>query len=348
MKRHIASLAKLCVALAILAWLVRKESDAISQLVARPKDLRLLCVSFCCLLAATLLSFVRWFLLVRALEIPFSLREAIRWGFLGYLFNFIGPTSVGGDLIKAYFVARDQVERRGEAIATILIDRLVGLLSLLVVAAATILITGFSRVPELARFLQLVVAVAAVGTAGFAVVLSPCSDALMSPLVRLPFLGSVLERIRRGLALYRRRRLQLVGIGCISIAVHFLVAVAMHFTDRSVHPMTPTLAEHLIISTFASVAGAAPLPGGLGSYEFAMDYLFQQIPSEAVERGQGLSVAMIQRMLTIAIALLGVIYYGINRKVIGDALSTIEAERLDAELSAERSARETDREPNGR
>ena len=52
----------------------------------------------------------------RALGIPFTLRNAFRLGFMGYLLNFVGPGAVGGDLFKAYFVASDQKSRRAEAV----------------------------------------------------------------------------------------------------------------------------------------------------------------------------------------------------------------------------------------
>ncbi len=57
---------------------------------------------------AVSLTFVRWYLLVRALGLHFRLLDAFRLGFLGYLFNFVSVGSVGGDLFKAIFIAREQ------------------------------------------------------------------------------------------------------------------------------------------------------------------------------------------------------------------------------------------------
>ena len=91
MKRYLLTALKIGVPIAILAWLLHKESEAIHRLIERPKDVGLLTLGFGCLMLATCLSFLRWFLLVRALEIPFTVRDAFRLGFLGYLFNFVGP-----------------------------------------------------------------------------------------------------------------------------------------------------------------------------------------------------------------------------------------------------------------
>ena len=52
-------------------------------------------------LAATLLTFFRWYLLVRAVSLPFRLVDALRLGLVGLFFNTFLPGSVGGDIIKA-------------------------------------------------------------------------------------------------------------------------------------------------------------------------------------------------------------------------------------------------------
>src|SRR5207244_9228069 len=57
-------------------------------------------------------------------------------GLVGYFYNTFLPGSVGGDLLKAAYIAREQ-ERRTVAVATVLVDRAIGLWGLVVVVAAT-------------------------------------------------------------------------------------------------------------------------------------------------------------------------------------------------------------------
>src|SRR5262249_30701297 len=42
----------------------------------------------------------RWYLLVRALDLPLTIRDALRYGFIGIFFNTFLPGAVGGDIIK--------------------------------------------------------------------------------------------------------------------------------------------------------------------------------------------------------------------------------------------------------
>ena len=331
MKHRVAMAAKFLVPIAILAWLFWTEWDAISRMASRPKDWRLLLVCLATLLTAVLLTFGRWYLLVRALEIPFTVRDALRLSFLGYLFNFVGPSSVGGDLIKVYFVAKDHREHRGEVIATILLDRCLGMFSLMLVATIALQVVDLDRIETLGQLSNAVTFVCAVGAAGIIALLLPSrfTDWLFDPMSRLRLVGPFVRRVRSALALYRSRWHWLLAILAMGVAAHALLAVTIHFADRAVHPVTPRLTEHFVISPLAMVATAAPVPGGLGTYEFAMNFLYEKLPSQTMEEGQGFSVAVLYRLLTIVIAAIGVVYYWLNRSEISQAVSALETEHVD-------------------
>jgi hypothetical protein len=72
----------------------------------------------------------RWHVLVRAQDLPITLLGTVRIGLLGFFFNTFLPGSVGGDLVKAAAVAREQ-SRRTAAVATVIMDRVIGLWSLI-------------------------------------------------------------------------------------------------------------------------------------------------------------------------------------------------------------------------
>ena len=59
-------------------------------------------------------------------DLPFTLGNAFRLGLLGFFFSTFLPGSVGGDLVKAAGIAREQ-SRRTVAVATVIMDRIMGL-----------------------------------------------------------------------------------------------------------------------------------------------------------------------------------------------------------------------------
>jgi uncharacterized membrane protein YbhN (UPF0104 family) len=78
----------------------------------------------------------RWTLLLQAQDIRLSFRRT--WGLMmiGMLFNLAIPGAVGGDLIKGYYITRAAAGRKSNAATSVLMDRVVGLVGLLLLGAA--------------------------------------------------------------------------------------------------------------------------------------------------------------------------------------------------------------------
>ena len=116
MKRIAINLLKYGVSLAIIGWLVRgiqsQDPEAFSRMVDQPKDWTMFTLGWLLCMSGVAVAIFRWYLLVRALDLRFSITDAFRLGAIGYLFNFVSVGSVGGDLFKAVFIAREQPGRR--------------------------------------------------------------------------------------------------------------------------------------------------------------------------------------------------------------------------------------------
>ena len=83
----------------------------------------LLLASLLVALAGLSVTFVRWYFLVRALDIEFKLKDAFRLGFIGYFSNFLSLGVVGGDAIKAIFISRERPDKKPEAVSSVVLDR---------------------------------------------------------------------------------------------------------------------------------------------------------------------------------------------------------------------------------
>jgi len=94
------------------------------------------------LLAIALLGFllsvfvvaIRWWFLLRLQDIRIRAWEAIRLTFLGNFFNLFMPSTVGGDLAKAYYVSK-YTPRKAAVLVSIFVDRVLGLTELALLAS---------------------------------------------------------------------------------------------------------------------------------------------------------------------------------------------------------------------
>jgi uncharacterized protein (TIRG00374 family) len=79
-------------------------------------------------------------LLLTAQQIHISSYDAILLSFAGNFFNFALPGTTGGDLYKAYHVAK-RTHKRAEGVTIVFLDRVIGLISFLLLATVAIFVS---------------------------------------------------------------------------------------------------------------------------------------------------------------------------------------------------------------
>lgn len=80
------------------------------------------------------LGIVRWQMILRVQGLELNLSRVTSIFFVGMFFNAFLLGSTGGDVIKAWYVAHETHHKKAEAVATVVVDRLIGLLALFVLA----------------------------------------------------------------------------------------------------------------------------------------------------------------------------------------------------------------------
>lgn len=88
----------------------------------------------CVFIVGQVIMSLRWWLLLRTQSIYIGLWAAVKLNFLGWFYNNFMPGSVGGDLIRAWYVTRF-TDKKLEAVLSVFVDRVViGLLGTLSIA----------------------------------------------------------------------------------------------------------------------------------------------------------------------------------------------------------------------
>jgi uncharacterized protein (TIRG00374 family) len=238
------------------------------------------------LLAFTLLcQFTRWFLLVRAVDLPFTYHNALRLGLVGYFYSMFLPGSIGGDLVKGYFIAKDNPRKRALAVATVVTDRLFGLFGLLLLAA--LVGGGFWVVgdPTVAAnpYLRKIVTAAAggvvlalVGWVVMGLLSEHVKNRIEAKLHRLPKVGKTLAELWFAVRTYRARSKVVFLSVLISALSHVSMVLTFHETVRIFPAEGPaSLPEHAVVTPIGYIAQVFfPAPGGVGGAEAIFGYLY--------------------------------------------------------------------------
>jgi glycosyltransferase 2 family protein len=306
---------------AIIAWLMAGviRDKSFSVLLDEPKHWDLLALAAATTFLATLVTIVRWHFLVRAVDLPLRFRDTIRLGFLGYLWNFVLPGGVGGDLVKAGFLARDQPGRRTEAALTVLVDRIVGLYGLFLLATAAILYTGMwhSESDDVRLACRVIFWCTGISTLGVAVTAMPSfsQGPIAQRLHDLPRVGAFIERLNRASRMYYRHWSVLPLAVVLTIVAQILYAVGFWLIARGLLSNVPTLGEHLVIVPMAMITGVLPLaPNGLGTFEWLVELMYSQLMGSNAIKGAGFIVSLGYRLVTVCIAVVGAVIYFMNRR----------------------------------
>jgi hypothetical protein len=329
LKHHVATFLRWFIPLAIVVYLIEdvRRQEGFAQIVSSPKHWGLMAMALAVFLTAQLLTIGRWYWLVRALALPFRWNDAVRLGFLGYLLTFVSLGAIGGDVLKAVFIAREQPRRRIEAFATVMVDRVFGLYSLMLLATVAILASGLPWTSGSATVVVLCQVVC--WSTGLATVSLPLIVAIGNHRAigmtvwkwsdRFPKVAAAVWPLARALTVYRRDHKVLWISVCVGIVSQSLLAVSIWAIAAALVSDAPSFAEHLVIVPVALLTTMLPLPGyGLGALELAIEFLYRHIGQAPV--GSGLLVAVGFRLVMVATALVSAVVYAANRREVVDVM----------------------------
>ncbi len=131
MRRKFLKALQVLVSLSLLAFLIsRTDIKAILSIVSS-SNLLFLAVAFLIYVSTVFIISYRWYILLQAQEVNLPLRKLVLLYFIGFFFNNFLPTSVGGDLYRAYGAAK-QSGKRAVSLASVFTERLMGFLAITV------------------------------------------------------------------------------------------------------------------------------------------------------------------------------------------------------------------------
>ncbi len=123
---------RLILGLAILGWVFSRipMEEFRAVLASSVEQWHWWIVGVAFTLLGLLFAVIRWhgLLTAQGVSLPFS--RVFRVFFIGQFFNAFLPGSCGGDVARAYYVFKETTLRRTEAVSTVLVDRGIGLLTM--------------------------------------------------------------------------------------------------------------------------------------------------------------------------------------------------------------------------
>ncbi len=258
MKRdHIFLLAKIGVTVALIYLLIDNiDARAVTQRIAQ---VSLAWFAAALVLFAALVAFgvARWWLILQAATHGLSVNVCARLTLIGLFFNQSLPSSFGGDTLRVFYTWREGIEP-GRAFNTVILDRVAGLVVLIVIATA---IQPFLEArldePLAVAGLRLLIVAGWVGAIGLFVF----DNALTRHIERYKVVAFALE-LSRDARRVARQPLTALGVVTAAACVHILNVAILWCLDRALGGTAPyavlflaMIPTQIVISIPISIAG---------------------------------------------------------------------------------------------
>ncbi len=204
-------------------------------------------------LAGQAFSAYKWSLLGRSVGLERPVGDYTRFYFIGMFFNLLGPSTIGGDVVRALYLGEGR--RPGLAINSVVFDRVTGLAVLMALGAGALVAFPEYHLPWLLT--------AALVAGGVLLVLGWW----MCPrLVRLlPEQNRVRRQVESELGPFWRDRRLLARVAGVSLVFHLSQVCVEYVLVRSAGAALP-LSYCLVFHPVVAVMGAVPLTvAGIGS-----------------------------------------------------------------------------------
>lgn len=277
MKRPTAGgLARLTIATLLVGYTLRRSHpDEIWQVAAGAAVAPLLAAVALVLVDRALMAW-RWFLLLRPIERG---RLPPFWTVLRIFFvsTFIGtflPASIGGDAVRAYSLSRHRVPA-GEAVASVFLDRVLGVLSLLLLA-----VSGFPLLGSLSsnRGLRLALGVTLAGclVTGALVFSRRAEEWAAALLARLPWRRGrqLADEVVAAMRRYASHRGAVAGVLVVSLGVQVLRVAQAHLIGVSLGVAQPFGVYLALVPLILLVMLLPVTVNGIGTSQAAFVLLF--------------------------------------------------------------------------
>lgn len=253
----------------------------------------------------------RWQMLLRVQGIQLSYSKVFQLNMIGQFFNAFLLGVTGGDVIKIYYAAQAAPEKRSAAGLSVIYDRILGLLGI-IVWGVILTTTCYSFLTSTAPTYQAVwtflfISAAAFGGIGLALILPWLRQnaGLWKLEQKLPFHGTI-ERLSEAFQRYARAHVVNLSVLIFSVFIHFFLFVTMFCVARSIGIEIGfwTLAA---IASVVNVLIAIPVSiSGLGVREglFAVFLSLLSIPHE-----QAVAFSLLGFALSLVWSLIGGLIY---------------------------------------
>ncbi len=252
----------------------------------------------------------RWLVLLKAHKIFPKLRQLNVYYYIGFFFNNFLPTSIGGDLSRAIYLAKFS-GNRAVSLGSVFLERLIGII-------ATLLIAGFAifwhnNMLEAVRVVYATIVLTILLLVFFALIMSRRLYKRVERLLGMITFYNIGERIIRvldTLHYYRDKKGVLFSAFVLSLCSQFSLILMNYILARALGFEQISFGYFFLLVPVTFVISLLPSINGLGVRDFGYVFLLRE---QGMLPSQALSLSILVTIMPIAVSIVGGIFFLLYR-----------------------------------
>jgi len=145
LRRRLGLIARALISILLIAWVVRKVNWTQLWGIVRTMEVSWLVAGFLCFLPVLVIVSWRWRMLMAVHGVHLRFWRVFEFNMIGQFFSAFLLGTTGGDVFKIYYAARAVPQRKAAVAFTIIVDRVIGLIALLLFGV----LLSFTQLPLL-------------------------------------------------------------------------------------------------------------------------------------------------------------------------------------------------------
>lgn len=312
LKKHISLVLRIVVAVGLLVYLFSKINidDLWDKIKFANHGLIILAVSLYSIICV--LAIIRWKILLLVHHVVLTNYRLMELFFIGLFFNNAMPGLTGGDIIKAYYTAKETEHHKPEAVTTVFIDRIVGIMGLLTLGLIALMFNlNNPKFRSIAIFLFCIFLALMIFTPLFLnKTLMKKVPFLLHLIKKLPF-ADTLNRIYHTFYKYKSHKRVIVYGIVLSMMLQGIFIVMVSIMGHAIG-MDVKLQYYFLFIPIISTIAALPISvSGLGVNESLYVYCFGLVNAS---EESALAIALLARLVLIVWSIPGWYFYMISSK----------------------------------
>jgi uncharacterized protein (TIRG00374 family) len=311
MKKIILNILRVAISVGLIGYLLYiADVPKLFDILSRSNPLGVILAIGACLLSLAVMS-KRWQVLNLSHEIHTSTPQLFVFYLIGLFFNNFLPTSIGGDLARAYYLYKDS-GNQSASIGTVFLERIIGLLATLSLAFISLywLMQYFrsNRIIYITMFVILFIAFILASIMSRRIYKR--FNGLIS-LITFYDIGDRIIKILDTLHFYRDKKIVLLKAYLYSLLSQFLLILMNYFLARALGLNSITLEYLILVVPVTFVIGLLPSINGIGVRDTGYLILLSRLN---LETSQILSLSLSVTFIPILISLSGGLFLMLYRK----------------------------------